>query len=67
MLDRVGGVSTKHGSSGRDGKTTSLQHLEKWTDWLCDDKAGPLNAALAFAVIYCLVQVVVMTLSSHWA
>ncbi|RWX66699.1 glycosyl transferase family 39 [Mesorhizobium sp. M4B.F.Ca.ET.089.01.1.1] len=67
MPDRVVGVSTKHGSTGRDGKTTSLQHLEKWTDWLCDDKAGPFNAALAFSVTYCLVQVVVMTLSSHWA
>ncbi|TJW09016.1 MAG: glycosyl transferase family 39 [Mesorhizobium sp.] len=67
MPDRVVGVSTKHGSTGRYRKTTSLQHLEKWTDWLCDDKAGPFKAALAFAVTYCFVQVVVMTLSSHWA
>lgn len=42
-----------------------MQQLEKWTDWLCDERVGSFSAAVAFAVIYCLIQIVVMTLSSH--
>jgi dolichyl-phosphate-mannose-protein mannosyltransferase len=51
----------------RNEKTISLHYLEKWSDWLCDDNAGPFNAALAFVALYCLLQIVVMTLLSHWA
>ncbi|AZO29692.1 glycosyltransferase family 39 protein [Mesorhizobium sp. M1B.F.Ca.ET.045.04.1.1] len=43
-----------------------MQLLEKWTDWLCDERVGPLSAAIALALAYCLVQIVVMTLSSHF-
>ncbi|RUU04152.1 glycosyl transferase family 39 [Mesorhizobium sp. USDA-HM6] len=50
-----------------DEKTTSLQLLEKWTDWLCDERVGPFSAAIAFALAYCLIQIVAMTLSSHFA
>lgn len=42
-----------------------MQHLEKWTDWLCEGKVGPVNAALVAVAAYCLVQIVVMTVSSH--
>jgi len=42
-----------------------LHYLEKWTDWLCNGKVGPFNAALFCLAIYCLVQIVVMTLLSH--
>ncbi|RWA75743.1 glycosyltransferase family 39 protein [Mesorhizobium sp.] len=42
-----------------------MRHLEKWTDWLCDERVGPFSAAIAFALAYCLVQIVVMTQSSH--
>ncbi|RWK33119.1 MAG: glycosyl transferase family 39 [Mesorhizobium sp.] len=43
-----------------------LRQLEKWTDWLCDERVGPFSAAIAFALAYCLVQIVVMPLSSHF-
>ncbi|WP_235983897.1 ArnT family glycosyltransferase [Mesorhizobium neociceri] len=42
-----------------------MQYLEKWTDWLCEGKVGPFNAALFCLALYCLVQIAVMTLSSH--
>jgi hypothetical protein len=42
-----------------------LQYLEKWTDWLCEGKVGPFNAALVCLAVYCLVQIVVMALLSH--
>ncbi|WP_246691112.1 MULTISPECIES: glycosyltransferase family 39 protein [unclassified Mesorhizobium] len=42
-----------------------MQYLEKWTDWLCEGKVGPFNAALACLAVYCLVQIVVMALLSH--
>ncbi len=44
-----------------------MRHLEKWTDWLCDDQVGPFNAAVAFVLAYCLIQIAVMTLLSHVA
>ncbi|TIO52518.1 MAG: glycosyl transferase family 39 [Mesorhizobium sp.] len=43
-----------------------MRQLEKWTDWLCDERAGPFSAAIAFALIYCLVQIAAMTLLSHF-
>ncbi|SFO91471.1 Dolichyl-phosphate-mannose-protein mannosyltransferase [Mesorhizobium sp. NFR06] len=43
-----------------------MRQLEKWTDWLCDERVGPVSAAVAFALIYCLTQIVVMTLASHF-
>ncbi|KUM26276.1 glycosyl transferase family 39 [Mesorhizobium loti] len=52
-------------TNASDEKTTPLRQLEKWTDWLCDGRVGPFSAAVAFALAYCLVQTVVMTLSSH--
>lgn len=48
-----------------DEKTIPLQYLEKWTDWLCEGKVGPFNAALVCLAVYCLVQIVVMALLSH--
>lgn len=48
-----------------DEKTIPLQYLEKWTDWLCEGKVGPFNAALVCLALYCLVQIVVMALLSH--
>lgn len=42
-----------------------MQYLEKWTDWLCEGKVGPFNAALVCLAVYCIVQIVVMALSSH--
>lgn len=43
-----------------------MRQLEKWTDWLCDERVGPFSAAIAFALAYCLVQIVAMTLTSHF-
>ena len=43
-----------------------MRQLEKWTDWLCDERGGPFSAAIAFALAYCLVQIVVTALSSHF-
>ncbi|TIV96152.1 MAG: glycosyl transferase family 39, partial [Mesorhizobium sp.] len=54
-------------TNASDEKTTPLRHLEKWTDWLCDERVGPFSAAVAFVIVYCLVQIVVMTFSSHVA
>lgn len=48
-------------------KSIPLRQLEKWTDWLCDERVGPFSAAVAFALLYCLTQIVVMTLLSHVA
>ena len=42
-----------------------MQYLEKWTDWLCNGKVGPFNAALVCLAVYCLAQIVVMTLLSY--
>lgn len=44
-----------------------MRQLEKWTDWLCDERVGPFSAAVAFALLYCLTQIVVMALLSHVA
>jgi len=44
-----------------------LRLLEKWTDWLCDGRVGPFSAAVASVLLYCLTQIVVMTLLSHVA
>lgn len=48
-------------------KTIPLRQLEKWTDWLCDERVGPFSAAVAFALLYGLTQIVVMPLLSHVA
>lgn len=48
-------------------KTTPLRQLEKWTDWLCDGRIGPFSAAIASVLVYCLTQIVVMALLSHFA
>ncbi|TGQ17226.1 glycosyl transferase family 39 [Mesorhizobium sp. M2E.F.Ca.ET.166.01.1.1] len=48
-------------------KTIPLRQLEKWTDWLCDERVGPFSAAVAFTLLYCLIQMVVMALLSHAA
>lgn len=48
-------------------KTTPLRQLEKWTDWLCDERVGPFSAAVASVLLYCLTQIVVMALLSHAA
>ncbi len=42
-----------------------MHHLEKWTDWLCEGKVGPFNAALVCVAAYCLVQIAMMPLLSH--
>ncbi|MBZ9760179.1 glycosyltransferase family 39 protein [Mesorhizobium sp. CA8] len=48
-------------------KTTPLQQLEKWTDWLCNGRVGPFSAAIASVLVYCLLQIAVMALLSHIA
>ncbi|MDX8523930.1 glycosyltransferase family 39 protein [Mesorhizobium sp. MSK_1335] len=48
-------------------KTIPLRQLEKWTDWLCDERVGPFSAAVAFALLYCLTQIMAMALLSHVA
>lgn len=48
-------------------KTFPLRQLEKWTDWLCDGRVGPFSAAIASVLLYCLTQIVVMGLLSHFA
>jgi 4-amino-4-deoxy-L-arabinose transferase-like glycosyltransferase len=48
-------------------KTTPLRQLEKWTDWLCDERGGLFSAAVASVLLYCLTQIVVMALLSHFA
>ncbi|RVC77290.1 glycosyl transferase family 39, partial [Mesorhizobium sp. M2A.F.Ca.ET.046.02.1.1] len=44
-----------------------MRQLEKWTDWLCDGQVGPFSAAIASVLVYCLTQIVAMTLLSHVA
>lgn len=53
------------GASAREDQP--LRQLEKWTDWLCEGRVGPLSAAIASILLYCLTQIVVMTLLSHLA
>ncbi|WP_198021671.1 glycosyltransferase family 39 protein [Mesorhizobium sp. WSM3224] len=44
-----------------------MRQLEKWTDWLCGERVGPFSAAVACVLVYCLAQIVVMVLLSHFA
>ena len=69
LLDCAGrrGMVTSPLPAHQHEKTTPLRQLEKWTDWLCDERVGPFSAAVACALLYCLTQIVVMALLSHVA